>query len=481
VTRPRAWALAAALLAFVAPATFPTPRALAEDPAPADPIQEAMKLAEEAKPFEQTAGDGDADPAERRTARKTAYEKLKKAVALFDAWLDKHPEDEERLDEFCSPIRTRYFWIKKMMPVEEMGGERPPTPASGPAPPAAGPTGPGAKPPAEPPKPLTPAEVLDAVDDWAEKHKGDVPGQYERYQDFLAKYPDPASPEYAHAMARVEELGKKMKDVYRLIHDDDPDSIKNVDSAQTEKLLGQLVDDLEKGTSPEVRERAARFLGALGSGKAADPLLRVLKKEPSGSVFDACADALARIGGKRVCERLVKVPGDQTFALAVVGILEKILARGGAEGRVAGDALGGYVEAIAPESRPPIFEALAEAGPVGALGLAHALEFSPPDKTVDLIDKLPASREPRVVIYLAKYLVVNAPGVRSDYAGASREAIRKIGKKGVRYLIPNLDDPTVAVWTAKLLQEITGQKLKDDKRKTWQAWFQQNRKALEGK
>ena len=36
------------------------------------------------------------------------------------------------------------------------------------------------------------------------------------------------------------------------------------------------------------------------------------------------------------------------------------------------------------------------------------------------------------------------------------------------------------VWTAKLLQEFTGAKLKDDKRKTWEAWFRLNRKAVEG-
>jgi hypothetical protein len=51
----------------------------------------------------------------------------------------------------------------------------------------------------------------------------------------------------------------------------------------------------------------------------------------------------------------------------------------------------------------------------------------------------------------------------------------------VRYLIPHLDETAVTVWTAKLLQDITGQKLKDDKRKTWEAWFRMNRKSLEGK
>jgi hypothetical protein len=495
VTRFAAWALAVAACSAGPAALIGFPRAAFCEEPPADSVDQAMKLSEEAKPFEQVAGDTDASPEERRTARKTAYEKLKKSRHLLDAWLDAHPDDQDRLDKWYSDIAVRYFWIKKMMPAEELTGEGPTTSTAGPTPPTGGgsapPSGGGptppsggssapAKPPAEPPKPVTATDALAGIEAYAAKHKGDVPGLYERYQDFLAKYPDPSTPEYATAMAQVADLGKRMKDVYRLIHDDDPDSVKNVDGAQTEKLLGQLLDDLDKGEAP-VRERAARFLGALGSGKAADPLIKTLKKEKSGAVFDACADALARIGGRRVCERVAKLGGDEAMSEAVVGILQKVMERGGPEGRVAGEALGGYVGTIPAEKRPPIFHALQEAGQVGALGLARGLEFAPPEDTVKLMEKFYVCGEPRVVTYLAKFLVVNAPGDRADFAREAREQITKIGKPGVRYLIPALDDKAVALWTAKLLQKITGEKLKDDARKTWWAWFQANRKSLEGK
>jgi hypothetical protein len=162
-------------------------------------------------------------------------------------------------------------------------------------------------------------------------------------------------------------------------------------------------------------------------------------------------------------------------------VLSKILARGGAEGRVAGEALGGYVAFVPEEKRGPIFETLAAAGPVGALGVARGIEFAPPADTTKLIDKLPDAGDPRVVTYLAKFLITNAPGDRADFASSSRKAIEKIGKPGVRYLIPHLDNPAVAVWTAEMLHRITGQKLKDDKRKTWETWFRANRKAMEGK
>jgi hypothetical protein len=485
--RRTAWVAAVALAlagaAFAPPAVAPFV-ARADDAPPADPVAEATRLANEAKEYERVAGDADADPVERKAARKNARERLKKARDLLDAYLDGHPSESEKYDALYSDIQIRYYWVKKMSSVDEAAGDEPSNGAGAPppaaTPPAATPPAPGTAQPPKPPEPPTPAKALAEIEEYRARHKADVPGLYERYQDFLAKYPDPSAPEYATAMAQVAELSKRLKDVYRLVHDDDPDSIRNVDSAQTEKLLGQLLDDLDKG-SPEVRERAAKFLGALGSGKAADPLVKAMRKEKSGPVFDACADSLARIGGRRVCEGLLKSGDDDQLAPKIVEILEKILARGGAEGRVAGEALGGFAGAVKPADRGPIFEALAAAGPAGALGLASGLEFSPPEQTAALIAKLADAGEPRVVTYLAPYLVAGAQGDRGVYAHAARDTIRKIGKPGVRYLIPHLDEPALSVWTAKLLQDITGQRLKDDKRKTWEAWFRMNRKALEGK
>ena len=41
---------------------------------------------------------------------------------------------------------------------------------------------------------------------------------------------------------------------FGFVDDDDPDSVKNVDSAQTEKLLGQLLDDIgNEKNPPEIR------------------------------------------------------------------------------------------------------------------------------------------------------------------------------------------------------------------------------------
>ncbi|MHC4472041.1 MAG: hypothetical protein ACYS99_13870, partial [Planctomycetota bacterium] len=59
-------------------------------------------------------------------------------------------------------------------------------------------------------------------------------------------------------------------------------------------------------------------------------------------------------------------------------------------------------------------------------------------------------------------------------------AITEIGKPGVRYLIRALDDKRYAVWTAEMLKKITGVKLKNNKRRTWERWFRKHRKEYEG-
>jgi hypothetical protein len=88
---------------------------------------------------------------------------------------------------------------------------------------------------------------------------------------------------------------------------------------------------------------------------------------------------------------------------------------------------------------------------------------------------------PRTAGHLTRFLVTNPQGARRAQHQAARKAIETIGKPGVRWLIPALDDKEHQVWTAEMLRTITGAKPKDDKRKTWEQWYRENRKALEGK
>ena len=87
---------------------------------------------------------------------------------------------------------------------------------------------------------------------------------------------------------------------------------------------------------------------------------------------------------------------------------------------------------------------------------------------------------PATAGHIARFLKVNPRGIRREQHAAARQALLDIGKRGVRYLIPVLDEEDYRIWTAEMLRQITGEKLKDDKRRTWEKWFKRNRRDLEG-
>lgn len=474
--RPRtALLLAVALLTSTAVVPVP-PRAvlLAEEK---DAIAEATRLRDEAEKHFRAAGDTSASNAERKKSRKEAYTRLKRARGLLDAHLDANPGQTEKLDALYCSIATMLFWVKKEMSVDELTPKkrlsgRKPKPKTEPEKPD-----PEPEPEPEEPKGPTAPEVLRQIEAYEARFPGDVPGLHEHYTAFMAQFPDRSTPEYAKAVGRLEQLSARLKDVYRLARDDDPDSLKNVDADEVIGLVEELTVDLEKGDEP-VRERAARFLGGLGSGRAAKPLIEALQREGGGPVFDACVDALAKIGGERVCNRLLRVKPKSDLGPAVLDVLRKMVAQGGVAARIAGEALANYVSHFDEDAQHEAVEVLEGAGRDGALGLSIALPMAPVDRKVELIEHMGNAGDPRVAEHLAKLLTVNPAGAFRKQHKAARKAIEKLGKPCVRYLIPALDDERTNVWTAEMLRRLTGVKQKNDKRKTWERWYRKNRRKL---
>lgn len=458
--------------------------AAAEDDAPmADPVPEATRLKEEAKTFFNEAGNADNSPSERKEARKEAYTRLVKARAMLDEWLEIHPDDAERLDDLYVDIASMMYWIHKeatlgeLEPYHSPGTEPEPEPEPKPETPAKPPEG-TAPPPA--PKGPTPAEVLGKIRDYENRFPGDVPGLHARYRKFLAEFPDPSTPEYEAAAERLAELDRQLKDVYRFARDDDPDALEGVDDDEIVRLVRQLSADLEDDSEP-VRARAARFLGALGSGEAAGPLLEALKREfdEAGPAFDAVIRALARIGGRRVTAKLTRIRSSSSLAPVVTEVLIRTVARGGVNARIAGAALAEYVTDQPTEFQHRAVEALYQAGKPGALGLAMAVDLAPVEKKVEYIEHLGEMGDPRAAGPLAHFLEVNPLGARKYQHRAARQAILALGKPAVRYLIPVLDEEKYQIWTAEMLRLITDEKLRDDKRRTWEKWYRKHRRELE--
>jgi hypothetical protein len=437
-------------------------------------VAQAKRLRDEGKDLFKQAGDTDLPRDERKKLRQESMKKLQEARKLLEAWFAVHPEQEDALTELTSDIAGTMFWLRKEGGVGEFdpGGAKPKPPEPKPAEPAPAPE--------KPPPPPSPAEELAKIAAYEKAHPGDVPGLHERYSKFLTDFTDKTTPEYATAVQKVDDLGRRLKDVYRQTRDDDPDSLADTNPGDAERLVDQLSPDL-KSPEPAVRERAAKFLGGLGSGKAAPALMDAVLVEKEEKPLEAMKAALAKIGGRRVCTRLAKEKPDGPSAATVTDILLRMVRLGGVNARIGGEALFPFAKLRDETARGEVAEVLAGAGKDGAVGLSLLVDLVPVEKKVGYIEALGKAGEPRVAGNLARFLTVNPQGARRTQQHAALDAIRAIGKPGVRYLIPALDDPTCQVWTAEILRELTGSKQKDDKRKTWEKWFRENRKAVEGR
>jgi len=292
----------------------------------------------------------------------------------------------------------------------------------------------------------------------------------------LAQHSDPSLPEYATALERRQELDRKLKDVYRTLRDDDPAELADKDDATTRRLVKQLLEDLAPGNDEAVRMRAADYLGSLGSSAAVKPLIVILREEKAGNVADSCAEALAAIGGRTTCNRLVRIRADEFMQGYVVEILGTIVRRGGPEGRIAGENLAEYVLKRDESLQAGAVESLHEAGKSGALGLAMLVHTAPPATREDLIKHVGKQGEPRTAEFLGHFMKAGTGGVEKKHARAARIAIESFGKPCVKYLIPVLDDENASVWTGEILRRLTGAKLKSDKRKKWERWYRKNRR-----
>jgi hypothetical protein len=453
----------------------PPPAPADPPPVSKDPVGDARKLRDEGKELFKAAGDTDLPRDERKRLRQESMKKLKEARRLLDYWLELHPEQEDALTELTSDIAGTMYWLRKEGGVGEFdpAGSKPKPPE----PPPEAPAGPA---PEKPPPPPSPAEELAKIADYEKAHPGDVPGLHERYSKFLTDFPDRTTPEYATAVQRVDDLGRRLKEVYQKARDDDPDALADMNPGDAERLVDQLTPDL-KAADPAVRERAAKFLGGLGSGKAAQALTDAVLSEKEEGPLDAMKSALARIGGRRVCQRLAKEKPEGPSSDTVVDILLRMVKLGGVNARISGETLFPFVKPRDEATRGKVAADLFAAGRDGAVGLSLLVDYVPVEAKVGYIEFLGKAGEPRVAGNLARFLTVNPLGARRRQHQAALEALDAIGKPGVRYLIPALDDPTCQVWTAEVLRKLTGAKPKDDKRKTWEKWFRENRKAVEGK
>jgi HEAT repeat protein len=297
-----------------------------------------------------------------------------------------------------------------------------------------------------------------------------MPGILERWQAVMTRNPDPTNALFLKAAERAGKAQAALKDVYRKLRDDDPDSIKDVDAQDVKRmviLLGREMDSKDAA----VRERAAKLLGLLGSGDAAYTLVKTLRVEPEVQTAGAVAAALVAIGGRRTAEQLSGLRNDDKGATRAYEVVEKLAASNPVDRRIALLEMGKFVLAKDAGISKRALDALVGAGAEGAPGLLEALGTNDTDARITIIGALGRAGNHRVAGRLAGFLIGGDVPNTIRTREAATAAIKALGDPGVPYLMEGLRGSTTKMYTGLILREMTGQMFSASRPGDWAAWW----------
>jgi HEAT repeat protein len=466
---------APALLALAALLALVAAPAAAEDELDLAKVQ---KLKEDGKKHFDASANVDLSTAKRNEHRKQSYDLLTEAWEILDAWCTAPPEDSERLEDLLVEIHQMRYWLRKESPVGLLEDDdanvrkgRPPDwperPASEPAPEPA-PPGP-ARAPKKPEKPR-PRTKLEIVRDYEKHRPHDHAGALEMWLEILEELSDPTAAEYSEALGRVAELSAKLKEAYRRLRNEDPDSIESDRDPGREAAIAERLSAGLLSEDPEERARAADRLAALGHTPAAAAIQKALRIESDAGVRERCFLALVRLGGRRTCETLAKLARERKPDLPLGGVraLGALGKRGPVQGRYAGLSLAEFVVRSRLEAvKTAALDALEKLVPHSVPGLVEALETKDSGLRVRTIGILGDAQDVRAASALSEHLVVKGDVEARDAAVA---ALKKIGRPAVPALIAALKKRKTRQYAAVTLYEITGETFGEDAR-AWARWW----------
>jgi len=504
------WILVAALaLSVPCAATLVTRPARA---ATESDLDTARALIEEARPWVKQADNTDLPNAARKKGRREAYKRLKAARKLYDAYLDGHPSEIEALDSEYVDCASMIYWVKKMASINEfdssddtpvelpkidpepesesdgggIGGtsRRGDDPAKDDPPPTDEEPAAEEKPAPEPVDPMEEMarrarETLAAIEAEERANPGDVPRLHALYEKYLAAFPDPSLPEYTTAALRLGALTDRMKTVFKETVGSDPDALKNVDSKEITRVVARL-GKLMKARAPEDRRRGAQLLGACGSGSAAIYLARGIRDKDQG-VRDLSSKGLVALGGSRVANNLVKLyrESKQEAQISAVEVLERIAEKGPVDARTMSFYLGRFVlsrdQAVAGRS----LDFLASLGPAGGPGLVEALDTRIVQKKIEVISAIGSTKYYQGAFRLSLFLLQGDVRKTVSCRKAAIEALKNMGEPVIPYLIPNLKDRRVRLWTAHVMNQIGGVRFGSNDAKKWRKWCEERGYTVE--
>lgn len=491
--------------------TSPAHAALADD------LATARALIDEARPWVRQADNADLPNGDRKKGRREAHKRLKAARKLYDAYIDSHPSEMEALDaEYCE-VASMIYWIRKMASINEFDTrdetpvELPKTDAEkesdsgsgggsgigGTSRPGDGPEkgeepGEGEQPtedePAAPP-PVDPRdamaeraqETLAAIEAIERENPGDVPRLHTLYEKYLAEFSDPTLPEYTTAALRLGALSDRMKTVFKETAGSDPDALKNTDSKEISRVVSQL-GKMMKAKEVERRRLGAKLLGATGSGSASIYLVRGIRDKDEG-VRNLSTEGLVTLGGTRVANNLVKTYRDSKgeAQLSAIVVLERIAQKSDVDAATVSFYLGRFVLSRDQKIAGRSLDFLASLGPTGGVGLVEALDTRMIIKKVEVIRAIGSIKYYPGAVRLGLLLLQGDSRKTKVCRKAASEALRNMGEPVIPYLIPNLKDRRVRLWTAQVMNQIGGVRFGSNDAKKWRKWCEERGYTIQGK
>jgi len=432
----------------------------------------------------------DLSPRKRNVLRKDAYAPLTEAFKMLDAWCDEHPEDIEKLEDLICEIHQMRYWLRKESPtglLEGKGNQRarpsdwpdkPPADLHKPAlppgesDPAPAPGGDATPVPDPGPQKSPVEEHLEFAKQYEKEHPYDLAGIRDLYLDIM-EHALPGSAEYAFAIRRVSHFNGRLKEGYRLLRNEDPDTLK-LSGAEERKLVHNLSKDL-KNKHADVRLRAAEYLGLLGSGDGARHIVAALKREKESACVDMMFDALLKIGGSKTIEQLgaIRKWKKEDRERRAIEVLGEMIERSEIERRYASITLGLFIFSKSKQIRREAFDRLKALGPHGAMGLMNAVMVPDHDMRLEIIRALGDSGNGKAGSVLGPLLMGGVKGRARELRSAAEAALKKIGKPCVPYLARGVDHNRNGPYTRFVLREITGRHFKTGA--SVMAWWARNK------
>jgi hypothetical protein len=370
----------------------------------------------------------------------------------------------ERLDDLMVELTQMRYWLKKESPVgllEDDSNVRKGKPPDWPDAPPPEPEPKEA--PATPAKPVEPApprvdpveEHLKYAEKYAKEHPFDLPGIRDLYLDIL-DHSAPGGAIYFVALKKVSGINSRMKDYYRRLRDEDPDQL-DLSGSEERRLVFKLSRDL-KSREPDIRLRAAEYLGLLGSGDGAKPLIRQVIREDEEKVRQMIFGALVNIGGSRVAKELesLRFKRDDVVLNGALDVLDTLARRSEVEGRYASITLGAFVFCKSEAAADRALQLLLGLKEKGLFGLVNAIGVREPERKLKIIRALGTIGDGRAASVLGNFLIYGAKGQLLEYRQTAMDALTRIGKPAVPYLAPFVEHPRCKQWAKYVLKQITG-------------------------